>query len=85
MPLQCSICRMEFDEDEEMLRVLKCGHAEHAECLDQWLAINKCCPLCQCEVIMPDVSAKPHVCVAATPEVLGTSTSTNVPDRKSVV
>jgi len=49
---QCSICRMEYESDDT-LRVLGCGHAEHAECLDQWLAVNKACPLCQVEVSKP--------------------------------
>ena len=53
---QCSICRMEFEGGDE-LRCLPCGHAEHAECLDQWLAINRSCPLCQADV--------PHDCAAA--------------------
>ena len=46
---KCSICQMEFEEDDE-LRVLPCGHAEHKECLEQWLAVNKSCPLCSHEV-----------------------------------
>ncbi|KAH8065294.1 ubiquitin-protein transferase [Aureococcus anophagefferens] len=46
---QCAICRMEFEPDDVM-RVLPCGHAEHAECLDQWLLINRSCPLCQKDV-----------------------------------
>ena len=46
---QCAICRMEFEPDDVM-RVLPCGHAEHAECLDQWLLINRSCPLCQQDV-----------------------------------
>ena len=46
---------MEFDADDQLLRVLRCGHAEHAECIDQWLAVNKNCPLCQQE-ILPSVS-----------------------------
>ena len=40
---------MEFEPDDTM-RVLRCNHAEHAECLEPWLEINKSCPLCQCEV-----------------------------------
>ena len=46
---QCSICRMEFEDGEE-LRVLPCKHAEHAACLDQWLAVNRTCPICAHEV-----------------------------------
>ena len=51
----CSICRMEF-EDGESVRVLPCGHADHAECLDTWLGMNKVCPICQHEV--PNDSAR---------------------------
>ena len=46
---QCAICRMEF-EDNDVMRVLPCRHAEHAECLDQWLRLNRSCPLCQRDV-----------------------------------
>ena len=53
---QCSICRMEWEEDDE-LRLLPCKHAEHAECLDQWLAVNKKCPVCAKEVLMPAAPA----------------------------
>ncbi|KAH8066960.1 ubiquitin-protein transferase [Aureococcus anophagefferens] len=53
---QCAICRMEFEPDDVM-RVLPCGHAEHAECLDQWLLINRSCPLCQKDVA-PRASAE---------------------------
>ncbi|KAK7242100.1 ubiquitin-protein transferase [Aureococcus anophagefferens] len=47
---QCAICRMEFEPGGVMRGVLPCGHAEHAECLDQWLLINRSCPLCQKDV-----------------------------------
>ena len=57
---QCSICRMEF-EPGDVLRVLRCNHAEHAECIDQWLNINKSCPLCQVEIASPT----PAVCPPA--------------------
>ena len=42
----CSICRMEWEEGDQ-LRAMPCGHADHVDCLDQWLGVNKCCPLCQ--------------------------------------
>jgi len=46
---KCSICQEDFEADDE-LRVLPCKHAEHAECLDQWLRVNKSCPHCKAEV-----------------------------------
>ncbi len=46
---QCSICRMEWEPSDE-LRVLPCGHCDHVDCLDQWLSVNKSCPICMQEV-----------------------------------
>lgn len=46
---ECAICRMPFEPDDE-LRVLRCRHAEHKDCLDEWLKRSKQCPLCQCEI-----------------------------------
>jgi len=64
---QCAICRMEFEADDE-LRVLRCGHAEHAECIDQWLAVNKSCPLCQTEIISSPPGAASHTpCTTCSP------------------
>ncbi|KAJ1633740.1 hypothetical protein T492DRAFT_978431 [Pavlovales sp. CCMP2436] len=48
---ECAICRMPFEPDDE-LRVMRCRHAEHKECLDQWLLRSKQCPLCQQEVVV---------------------------------
>ena len=48
---QCSICRMEFEPDDT-LRVLSCGHAEHVECIDQWLRVNKACCICQKDIVI---------------------------------
>lgn len=47
---ECAICRMPFEADDE-LRVLRCRHAEHKACLDEWLKLSKQCPLCQQEVV----------------------------------
>lgn len=46
---ECSICRMPFDPADEM-RVLRCRHAEHKECIDQWLKHSKMCCVCNTEI-----------------------------------
>ena len=69
---QCAICRMEFEPDDE-LRVLRCGHAEHCECIDQWLAVNKSCPICMKEIsASPDKSCCPPCPPAAAATVVAT-------------
>ncbi|CAN0909044.1 E3 ubiquitin ligase BIG BROTHER-related [Linum grandiflorum] len=45
----CVICRLDF-EDEEAVTVLSCKHSYHAECINNWLKINKVCPVCSAEV-----------------------------------
>lgn len=44
---KCVVCLNEF-QDQDMLRVLpKCGHAFHLDCIDVWLQSNSNCPLCR--------------------------------------
>lgn len=45
----CTICLCEY-EDKEELRVLKCKHAFHKMCIDQWISkyVNNC-PICRGE------------------------------------
>ncbi|KAF8021741.1 hypothetical protein BT93_G2018 [Corymbia citriodora subsp. variegata] len=45
----CVICRLDY-EDGEMLTVLSCKHSYHSECINDWLKINKVCPVCSVEV-----------------------------------
>jgi len=42
----CAVCRIEFDEDEEVL-ILPCSHVYHNSCILQWLENNKNCPICK--------------------------------------
>ncbi|XP_056164328.1 E3 ubiquitin ligase BIG BROTHER-related [Syzygium oleosum] len=45
----CVICRLDY-EDGERLTVLTCKHSYHSECINNWLQINKVCPVCSAEV-----------------------------------
>jgi hypothetical protein len=43
----CSICMDEYN-DEDKLRMLKCEHGFHVECIDKWLTeCNYKCPVCR--------------------------------------
>ena len=46
----CAVCCMGFERGDACLGMPRCGHAYHAECLEPWLAENKCCPLCKTEI-----------------------------------
>ncbi|KAF7816002.1 E3 ubiquitin-protein ligase [Senna tora] len=43
---QCCICLAKYKEKEEV-RQLPCSHMFHQRCVDQWLRIISCCPLCK--------------------------------------
>ncbi|KAI8910121.1 hypothetical protein EDD86DRAFT_204578 [Gorgonomyces haynaldii] len=46
---KCNICLQDY-EDDEPLRILKCRHGFHQQCLDNWLVTSKnSCPLCRQE------------------------------------
>jgi len=51
----CGICISDY-EDEDVLRILNCGHKFHVECVDQWameaIAFSKpvSCPFCNEEL-----------------------------------
>ncbi|CAL0317427.1 unnamed protein product [Lupinus luteus] len=45
-PEECCICLGEYKEKEEV-RELACCHVFHQNCIDQWLKIISCCPLCK--------------------------------------
>lgn len=47
---KCSICQEEYEDDDEMGK-LDCGHSYHIQCIQQWLAQKKSCPVCKAEVL----------------------------------
>ncbi|ORX85446.1 hypothetical protein K493DRAFT_319969 [Basidiobolus meristosporus CBS 931.73] len=46
----CVICLEEYG-DGDLVRKLHCNHHFHQPCLDEWLLINKFCPLCKASVL----------------------------------
>lgn len=46
---ECCICLSKYREKEE-IRQLPCSHVFHLKCVDQWLRIISCCPLCKQEL-----------------------------------
>ncbi|KAL7088637.1 hypothetical protein ACP275_13G140000 [Erythranthe tilingii] len=45
---ECSICLMEFEKEDLVNKVPRCGHVFHMECMEKWL--DRCqftCPLCR--------------------------------------
>jgi len=42
----CSVCQEDFQAGV-MLRTLPCLHSYHSQCIDQWLAMQAKCPVCQ--------------------------------------
>ena len=56
---RCTVCLCDFDSGDEV-RALNCSHKFHVECIDQWLSINKKCPLCREDVDkIRDVNEEP--------------------------
>nr|XP_043626854.1 E3 ubiquitin ligase BIG BROTHER-related-like [Erigeron canadensis] len=45
----CVICRLDYDDGDNLI-LLSCKHSYHADCITNWLQINKVCPVCSTEV-----------------------------------
>ncbi|XP_052797995.1 E3 ubiquitin-protein ligase Arkadia-like [Mya arenaria] len=53
---KCTICLSEFENDEDVRR-LPFMHLFHIVCVDQWLGMNKKCPICRVDI---EVGSKDH-------------------------
>eukprot|EP00891_Asterochloris_glomerata_P006545 jgi/Astpho2/6545/e_gw1.00099.52.1_t len=54
---ECSICHEEYASEEDILRILKCGHRYHVECVDRWVLSSMngtnrepACPMCNASI-----------------------------------
>ncbi|CAO2816919.1 unnamed protein product [Amaranthus hypochondriacus] len=43
----CSICLENLSNDGDNLKIVRCKHVFHSECLLQWLSKNQSCPCCR--------------------------------------
>ncbi|KAJ4715793.1 RING-H2 finger protein ATL18-like [Melia azedarach] len=44
----CSICLMEFEKEDVVSRLIRCGHVFHRDCIERWLDCYQfTCPLCR--------------------------------------
>ncbi|KAK8627073.1 hypothetical protein V6N13_134700 [Hibiscus sabdariffa] len=51
----CSICLAEFDDEDVVSRIQKCGHVFHMNCIEKWMARDHfTCPLCR-SFLFPNV------------------------------
>ncbi|KAL3499313.1 hypothetical protein ACH5RR_038406 [Cinchona calisaya] len=52
----CAVCLYEFEDDDEIRRLLNCRHIFHRNCLDRWMDHDqKTCPLCRTTFIPEDM------------------------------
>ncbi|CAL0313197.1 unnamed protein product [Lupinus luteus] len=48
--IDCSVCISEFEDDESVRVLPKCGHVFHILCIDAWLKSHSTCPLCRANI-----------------------------------
>ncbi|TVU29573.1 hypothetical protein EJB05_21147, partial [Eragrostis curvula] len=63
--LECSVCLLEFDDDDALRLLPTCPHAFHPECIGLWLERHATCPLCRASLL--DAPPAPLQPVAAAP------------------
>ncbi|OZJ06070.1 hypothetical protein BZG36_01067 [Bifiguratus adelaidae] len=42
----CAICICDYEQGD-LLRLLPCRHHFHQSCVDEWMSLNRACPLCK--------------------------------------
>ena len=46
----CSVCKEDLEEGSIIIKLPRCAHVFHAECLQRWLLYQSWCPVCRTEV-----------------------------------
>lgn len=57
-PDSCAVCLGEFQLGEDMRR-LYCRHVFHKACIDEWLQLQRVCPLCKADALNRDGNPQP--------------------------
>jgi hypothetical protein len=52
----CNICFNEFDNERDM-RILRCGHYYHSDCVIEWSRVKRSCPKCRTDIDIVTCSA----------------------------
>jgi len=56
--LDCVVCLLEFEDNEQLRLLPNCNHAFHPECIDMWLLSHTTCPVCR-KSLVPTEEANP--------------------------
>ncbi len=46
----CSICLIDFEDQEEIIRLPVCNHCFHKDCLQKWIEALFDCPYCRSDI-----------------------------------
>ncbi|XVF22456.1 hypothetical protein REPUB_Repub12eG0174100 [Reevesia pubescens] len=50
----CSICLIDYEEQEKVAMLYYCKHTFHVECIKKWLLHKNQCPICRCLALIPE-------------------------------
>uniref|UniRef100_A0A0A0LEU3 RING-type domain-containing protein n=1 Tax=Cucumis sativus TaxID=3659 RepID=A0A0A0LEU3_CUCSA len=52
----CSICLVDYKDDDVLRLLPDCGHLFHCGCIDPWLRLNPSCPVCRTSPVPTPIS-----------------------------
>ncbi|BFG22088.1 hypothetical protein CerSpe_083620 [Prunus speciosa] len=53
-PDSCSICMIEYKDQDKIASLYYCSHEYHADCIKEWLLKNNLCPMCRALAVIPE-------------------------------
>ncbi|PQQ17615.1 E3 ubiquitin-protein ligase MBR1-like isoform X1 [Prunus yedoensis var. nudiflora] len=53
-PDSCSICMIEYKDQDKIASLYYCPHDFHSDCIKEWLLKNNLCPMCRALAIIPE-------------------------------